>query len=551
MSTPPVDTYDYGDLRSVPPLSRLLWWCAGADAQLLVRCPSSDRVKFQGLGGVVLATGTLAFLSGSYAFYTVFSPKTGPALDAAAAGVHLPSFFGALLVGCVWALIIFNIERFIVSSTGKGDGTDAITLREFGQALPRIIMALIMGICLAVPLEIRILESEIEAQLQLDQLQFLDVLNKQASSNVSTRRAELVAEKAAIQTRLDDAEARFQTRRREINDQRRKLEDEIAGRSGSGIAGEGPAAKTARQNLDRMEIELDEDKAAAEKRSKGQSARLEEITQEVTKIDGGIARTESSNAAVAANQDGLLKRIQIAEKLSPTVVWMIRLLLLMIETGPIFFKMMVSKGAYDYLVENQMLVVRARAGIEPDARLLPVEGGHEEVIDLHHAVAAIEAEGRRRFETEQILAEELHHVFRERTRADIRQRPDDFMEQVLAVTERGERYAVPGFGAVAPELAPEPSPSSHVIPPEVESVGPEEPVSTEPSLSALPSLPGVPELSGEAPVSAGPADELAAAERLGDREPSPAVLMDLGPVVEDPPAVDESSEREPDTGGLT
>jgi len=67
--------YHYGTLQEQGYFSRFLWRCAGADEQLLVQCPQSDRVKYEGLGGIVLATGVLSFLSGSYVFYTVFSPK--------------------------------------------------------------------------------------------------------------------------------------------------------------------------------------------------------------------------------------------------------------------------------------------------------------------------------------------------------------------------------------------------------------------------------------------------------------------------------------------
>ena len=52
-----------------------LWFCAGADRDILERCPGSDRVKYQGIGGIIFATGVLAFVSSSYAFWTVFSPK--------------------------------------------------------------------------------------------------------------------------------------------------------------------------------------------------------------------------------------------------------------------------------------------------------------------------------------------------------------------------------------------------------------------------------------------------------------------------------------------
>ena len=54
---------------------------------------------------------------------------------------HLPSAAASVFFGLVWSLIIFNIDRFIVSSTGKGDGSDSITWTQFSKAIPRIIIA--------------------------------------------------------------------------------------------------------------------------------------------------------------------------------------------------------------------------------------------------------------------------------------------------------------------------------------------------------------------------------------------------------------------------
>jgi hypothetical protein len=49
-------------------LTRFLWFSAGADERLLQRCPASDWVKYQSIGGIVVATTVLAFVSASYAF---------------------------------------------------------------------------------------------------------------------------------------------------------------------------------------------------------------------------------------------------------------------------------------------------------------------------------------------------------------------------------------------------------------------------------------------------------------------------------------------------
>lgn len=143
--------------------TKFLWWCAGADKVFLELSPMKDRVKYAGIGGIVFCTGLLAAFSGGYAFYTIFSPKGEAVHDSF---LHLDSILPAVIFAIVWGMIILNLDRFIVSSTGKGDGTDKITLGEFGRAIPRILIALILGIAISAPLEVRILKSEIDAELQ-------------------------------------------------------------------------------------------------------------------------------------------------------------------------------------------------------------------------------------------------------------------------------------------------------------------------------------------------------------------------------------------------
>ena len=122
----------------------------------------------------------MAGLSGGYAFYTIFKPSYDDVLNAYIAShngeftgfiepTDMPTAAIAILFGFIWGLIIYNIDRFIVTSTGKGDGTEAITWGELKGAMPRIIMGCIIAISISKPLEIRILKGEIDTQLQLKQ----------------------------------------------------------------------------------------------------------------------------------------------------------------------------------------------------------------------------------------------------------------------------------------------------------------------------------------------------------------------------------------------
>jgi hypothetical protein len=426
-SSPAVhDSYFYGTLADVPFVTRVLWACAGADAQLLVRCPHSDRVKFQGLGGVVATVGVLAFFSGSYAFYTVFSPKETTALGERL--VHWPSVGMAVFFGMVWSAIIFNIDRFIISSTGKGDGTDKITLQEFTNALPRLAMALIIGLCLSKPLEIKILQSEIESALEKEQKEFLLTLNNKSDELVARERTALRDKIDGLQKRIDDNAGELEKRRLEINQQRKTLELEAEGKTGSGVAGRGPAWRDKRDNLDRMEADLDRDRTNLTKKNGLVEDELKEAKASLEALDTRIAAEKTSNLQVARHLDGLMKRIQISHEIGGSIPIAIMLLLLCIEMGPIFFKLMVTKGAYDYLKENQKRLVRAHAGIEPEARIVSDGKGKSIHIDIHHAANAVLDEQKRRLATERALAEKIHAEWLKRQSAHVEADPQAFVK---------------------------------------------------------------------------------------------------------------------------
>lgn len=374
-------------------LTRFLWTCAGADSSLLARCPHADSVKFQGVGGIVLATAVLAFASGSYAFYTVFEPRTAMALGR---GIDWPTVWMATIAGLIWGLVIFNIDRFIVSSTGKGDGSERISWKEFRQAIPRLLMAILLGVCISAPLEIRILKPEIDAQLELEQNEYLSRLNVHTEARFQAIKAELIAKLDTATDRLDERVDYFEKRRHEINAQRRLIELEAEGRTGSGVAGRGPAWRDKKESLDQMLAELERDRARDAQKNKPLEADVARWRAELEAQDDAQTAAMESNLAQARHLDGLMKRIQISHEIGGYVPIFILLLLLAIETGPIFFKMMLRKGAYDYLVENEMRIAAARAGIEIDAQIYLAENREEIRVDVFHQAEIAFDDARRR-----------------------------------------------------------------------------------------------------------------------------------------------------------
>jgi hypothetical protein len=114
-----------------------------------------------------------------------------------------------------------------------------------------------------------------------------------------------------------------------------------------------------------------------------------------------------------------MKRIQISHEIGGVVPWAILLLLLAVETGPIFFKMMLVSGTYDYMLENAKRVSTARLGIELDSQVFLSETGEEIRINTFHEVDAVLGEERRRMASEARLSESVHKRFREEIEGEI------------------------------------------------------------------------------------------------------------------------------------
>ncbi len=345
-------------LKQPSRITRFLWWCAGADPHFMNDSPMQDRVKYAGIGGIVFATGVLAAFSGGFAFHTIFGPK-GDAVDIGAL-TTLADILGSSVFGFFWGLIIFNLDRFIVSSTGKGDGTDNITLKEFWQAIPRILIAIVLGIAISAPLEIRILQNEIDAELQKFQEKYVQELNNETDKVATQQKAVLEKRKAEYEQKLaaynnelktfdDDIDNLIDKRQAEMQDKR--------------AYGEGPVAKAMQRDIDNKKLERDNFIKGKEKELQGINTQLENVNNEISNYEKELRMAYAKNKREAGNYSGLLKRIQISHEVGGWVPWIILAVLLCIETGPIFFKMMMTKGVYDYKVENFNLLRRAEDGI--------------------------------------------------------------------------------------------------------------------------------------------------------------------------------------------
>lgn len=130
------------------------WWCSGADKPLLRMCPG-DHSKYVGIGTVIFFTACIAFISSSYAISFVFNVKEFIGWDTLA----------VLGFGLLWGSMIFFLDRFI-TNTMYSDGEVTISKAEFIGGLPRILIAIFLGIVISAPLELKIFEQKIEMEME-------------------------------------------------------------------------------------------------------------------------------------------------------------------------------------------------------------------------------------------------------------------------------------------------------------------------------------------------------------------------------------------------
>lgn len=316
----------YGDTELIKQagwLNEFLWICAGANRKVLRQCPT-EYAKYAGIGGTILFTALMAMLSGGYALYTVFNDN-----------------WMAVGFGIFWGLLIFNLDRFIVN-TMYSDGKVTISWQEFYSGLPRIIMAIFLGMVISTPLEMKIFEDRINSQLVKDNIRRTNDTRAEAEKGNRTlinRRDILENERNAISKRLAAAN--------------KELKEEGEGSALSGKAGHGPiyADKEANRNAIQKEL-TDWDNA--------HKTELEDIKKQISensnRIGIDIVKGNEENGFCVRYE--AFANIKAANASLEIVSIVIMLLFIIIETAPTFFKMMIASGPYDDLLRAEMHRVR-------------------------------------------------------------------------------------------------------------------------------------------------------------------------------------------------
>ena len=406
-------TRDYYTTPKADAVMRFLWKAAGGDRYILERATYSDQIKYMCLGGIVFATGAMAGLAGGYAFYTIFSPK-GSALEDS---IHYPTVALSFVFGIIWGLMIFNIDRFIVTSTGKGDGTEKITWDELKSAIPRIIMGAIIAITISKPIEIRMFQTEINNKLYDKQEKLIAEFEKTTNINFENRLK-------VVEDDLGEVGKQRQDLIERIKIAEQAYTDNLMGKANGIVAGDGPLSKALKSQIDALKTELDRfEQINGAKIAEANKKRKELLAEKDEKL--------KNNEAVAKGLDGLLERIKLAHEVAGFwITLFITLLFLAIELTPIFFKLMLNKTPYDYLAENRDDLIRAENGIEVRYDYYKDKEGVERHLIINHEAEKLIFEKIKVTEIQKELTEYAIAKYKEKEKEKIDANLDEYIKKI-------------------------------------------------------------------------------------------------------------------------
>ncbi|GGA78649.1 hypothetical protein GCM10008015_19220 [Flavobacterium palustre] len=298
--------------------------CSGADKNLLEGCSEGEQTKYVGIGATVFFTAVMAFIASAYALFTIFD-----------------NVYPAIAFGIIWSLLIFNLDRFIVSTIRKRDHFKS----ELLQATPRIILAIIIAIVISKPLEIKIFEKEINT-----------VLLKEKNAMALNNKKEVTT---YFKTDLDKNKAEIATLKNEITQKEKEVNSlyetyitEAEGTKGTMRIGKGPVfkEKIAKHNLASAELDT------IRKNNLAKIAEKESLNKQLqADLDQKVTETQP----IIDGFDGLMARINALSKLPFLPSFFIMLLFLAVETSPIIAKLLSPKGEYDYKLEDLETALKA------------------------------------------------------------------------------------------------------------------------------------------------------------------------------------------------
>jgi len=301
-------------------VSSFFIFCSGAVNSVLKRCPT-DYIKYQGIGATILFTGIFSALSAGYALYTVFE-----------------SYVVSTIFAIIWGMMIFNLDRYIVSGMRKKSNF----LKELAMAAPRIILAVFIGIVIATPLELKLFESEINAEIGMMQQETYrqqdDLLKKRYEADTKVINDEITLLRNKLSKFDQERTARLS-----------EALSEADGTGGSKIRAMGAIYKAKAKASDKAEQDYQLAYAEINPKLEQELAKLEVIE---SKRNAEMETLSRASLTGFASRLKALHRLSSADDAIRIAGIFISILFLIIECAPILVKLISERTPYDQRIDT-------------------------------------------------------------------------------------------------------------------------------------------------------------------------------------------------------
>jgi hypothetical protein len=244
------------------------------------------------------------------------------------------------------------------------------TGREFAMAVPRLILAILISVVIARPLELKIFEKEIAPELVVMEQEKYTAQEVQLASRFTPYQDSLRVQIDALKAEISDKAAK----RDELL---RIAQEEADGTGGSRRRNLGPIYKVKKADADRAELELSELTRENQSRIASLEALLSTSISTMNREMGALERSRLNGPAAR------MEALDRITAVSPAILWahwFILLLFVAIETAPVFVKLISPKGPYDnllriaehgFIVEETESTARANADSKNRSETLP------------------------------------------------------------------------------------------------------------------------------------------------------------------------------------
>jgi hypothetical protein len=310
------------NLKSVAAnFKKFILWSAGIVPSILEKCPT-EQSKYFALGLII---PFIALLScASFAYFLSHSLRV--------------NLFFALFGGAFWAILVYCLERIILTAYRKGD-------KSLTSVILRFTLVIATSLVVGKPLVLSFFEPEITREMKTIARQNVTGEREAIKNRFQMETEKLEKENQDIQNRLDEL-------KKDVLNKEKAVIGEIEGISGSGKSGFGIAAQQKETAFKEAKIKLEQYKKETADQLANNKIRLAEIAKEIEDQTNSAQQLNDQGDGIIARTEALFSLMGKNPLLGLTIV-PILLILMLIELIPLTSKVFGNKGVYDSMLEAE------------------------------------------------------------------------------------------------------------------------------------------------------------------------------------------------------